>query len=365
MKICQIVAYVSRDGAYGGPTAVAFAQCDALSEVHEVTLLAGSDGTTARRRPDARYRQAYRRAFRSSGSFGTLVSPSLWWWLGRHGRSFNIVHIHLARDFTVMPAALLLRLLHVPFVVQTHGMVKPAANAVERLYDSVLTAPVIRAARRAFYLTEQERSAVAAFPGHAPLQEIRNAVPLPDVVTSARIAPLEVLFCSRLHRRKRPSLFLEMAIELASACPGRFRFRMVGPDGGELASVRAQLKDLPDSVDMKYDGAVSPHAVNALLRDADVLVLPSIDEPFPMIVLEALASGVPVVVDGTCGLADILSGRAGARVVQSTADSLANAVQEIAADMTIESAGARAIAEREFSITRLGYQLEAAYQEVI
>lgn len=363
MRICQIAPYVSRDGSYGGPTTVAFAQCHALSGDHEVTLLAGSDGEVAPR-TGLPYRQVYRRAFRPMASFGTLTSPSLWWWLLFHGRSFDVAHIHLARDFTVMPAALLCRLLRIPYVIQTHGMVKPAVGWIEKLYDRILTIPTVRSAGRAFFLTEIERDAVGAIPRHAPQEQIRNAVPLAKAGEVTSREPHEVLFCARLHRIKRPELFVEMAQTLTETDPGRFRFRMVGPDGGEMAAVRSRIKLLHHNTDLSYEGAVPPEAVADYLRRTDVLVLPSLREAFPMVVLEALAHGVPVIIDRKCGLASILDGRPGARVVDATAVTLALAVRDIVDNHAAESAAARGLAEQEFSIFRLGRQLESAYQEV-
>ena len=40
-----------------------------------------------------------------------------------------------------------------------------------------------------------------------------------------------------------------------------------------------------------------------VLKNADLLVLPSKDEPYPMVVLETLSVGTPVLVMPSCGLA--------------------------------------------------------------
>ena len=46
--------------------------------------------------------------------------------------------------------------------------------------------------------------------------------------------------------------------------------------------------------------------VQGVLGEYDLLVLPSANEPFPMVVLEALAVGTPVLIMPSCGLADSL-----------------------------------------------------------
>lgn len=384
MKICQIVAYVSRDGAYGGPTTVAFAQCQALAAGNDVTLAAGSDGLVEPRHGDG-VRRIYRKAYRPLRSFGSLLSPSLLGWFLRNARSFDVVHIHLGRDLLVMPMALACRLLRVPYVVQTHGMVRFDGGTGQRLYDALLTRGVLRGARRSFILTREESRDLATVPGHPPLQELRNAVPTPAPLAFAAAStvagrphrpdpagpeptgpgqPFEVLFCSRLHSRKRPELFVAAARALDARHPGRFRFRVVGPDGGGLAAVTEAVDGFPGG-NFSYDGAVAPEDVAGLLDAADVLMLPSINEPFPMVVLEALSRGLPVIIDETCGLAPIIGGRPGARVVDAGERTLASAVVSIMESPVDEAQAAREIAAVEFSIARLEQELMTAYGEVV
>ncbi|MGP5731760.1 glycosyltransferase [Arthrobacter rhombi] len=363
MKICQLVAYVSKDGAYGGPTAVAFAQCHALSQNHDVTLAAGVDHarTSHRRAP---YKTQFKRAYRPLRSFGSLISPALLYWFARNARTFDIVHIHLARDFLVMPAAVLCRLMRVPYVVQTHGMIKPARGVAERLYDMALTRTALMGAARLFFLTSVESANLTAMRGPDRLQELHNAVHVPALVAPRRTppTPFTVLSCSRLHKRKRPELFIAAAHELERRYPGRYQFRLVGPDGGQLRSILDASAAFPDG-NFSYEGAVAPSDVSAVLAKSDVLVLPSINEPFPMIVLEALSNGVPAVIDETCGLAPLVNGRPGVRVVNSNASSLADAVDSVLSNYAEESTGARQVASKTFSLESLGLQLQTVYQD--
>jgi glycosyltransferase involved in cell wall biosynthesis len=47
--------------------------------------------------------------------------------------------------------------------------------------------------------------------------------------------------------------------------------------------------------------------------DADVYVLPSIYETFPITAMEACACGTPVILTKGCGIGDIIDGQAGLR----------------------------------------------------
>lgn len=62
------------------------------------------------------------------------------------------------------------------------------------------------------------------------------------------------------------------------------------------------------------------HEIEEYYGAADVLALPSLQEAFGNVVLEALASGLPVLVSRTAGAAEILNGRLAAGIVERPND---------------------------------------------
>ena len=65
--------------------------------------------------------------------------------------------------------------------------------------------------------------------------------------------------------------------------------------------------------------------------DADVYVLPSVYETFPVSVLEACACGTPVIVTDRCGIADVIDGQVGL-VVTYDKNQLQDALQRVLSD---------------------------------
>lgn len=361
MRIVHVLSYVSEDGSYGGPVAVAVAQCRALAERgHHVTLLAGWDGKARLNIPGVDVR--LHRIVRLPGlGFGGLVAPSLWWDLRRRTRHLDVAHFHFARDFVQLPAAALV-VHRVRSLLQPHGMVLPDARFSARLIDALLTRRVCRGARSIAVLTDNEQEAVSTLTPSTRVVRIRNGVELPTRRAQWR-APATVLFLARLHARKRPIDFVHMAARVVAVKPDT-TFLMVGPDEGMAEAVDREIDRLGLRRSVIYRGPVSPAEVSSILSDAQVYVLPSVEEPFPMSVLEALAHGLPTVVTTETGISAELAQRLSASVSPPGPGELAESVIALLDEKTWESQShaARADAEVHFSMAAVADTLESEYQ---
>jgi len=81
-----------------------------------------------------------------------------------------------------------------------------------------------------------------------------------------------------------------------------------GPLSIELESMKGQLAN-PDNLQLM--GSIALELVAKELRESSVLVLPSYREGVPNVILESLASGVPVVASNVGGIPEVLSSNAG------------------------------------------------------
>ena len=334
MRILHVVTLVSPDSAYGGPVRVAENQCTALlSRGHDVQLAAGVRGYDSV--PDAVGAVPAQlfpvRTTIPRVGFAGLRAAGLVRWARRHAGEFDVAHVHLARDFVTLPAALALLRAGTPVVVQPHGMIDASDRLLAKPLDHFLTKPVLRAASSVFHLTPRESDDLAGVAGESiALRELHNGVPEPsqsDDVT--RIGTDEVLFMARLHPRKRPTTFVRMAAALTDAGIDA-RFTLVGPDEGEGAAVGNLIDQLSLQERVTYEGPLPPAQSISRMKRAKVYVLPSVDEPYPMSVLEAMSVGLPVVVTDTCGLAPLIAeSECGIVVGSDDIESLTAAVRTI------------------------------------
>ncbi|HEY0624973.1 sugar transferase [Sphingomonas sp.] len=177
-------------------------------------------------------------------------------------------------------------------------------------------------------------------------------VPIPD-------GPPVFLLVARLMRNKGIGEFIE-----AAACVrGRYpeaRFRILGPQESGPAGFTAAEIDAWRAQGIEYLGAtrdVRPH-----LAQSSVFVLPSCyREGLPRTILEALATGRPIVTTDTPGCREtIVPGENGLLVPPRDVPALADAMEQLAGDPErVRSMGAhsRQLAQQRFRVDRVNEQL--------
>jgi glycosyltransferase involved in cell wall biosynthesis len=138
-------------------------------------------------------------------------------------------------------------------------------------------------------------------------------------------------------------------------------YSVVGPDAGDGAEL-ALYQSNHRGAQLQYEGALPPGRARERMARAGVFVLPSIDEPFPMAVLEALSVGLPCVLTQSCGVAAQLSSRGAAMVVpDGRPDEIARAVATVLDDEAVwrrMSAASIAVCTDDLSEPVLGRRLE-------
>ncbi|MCO4253145.1 glycosyltransferase [Pseudarthrobacter raffinosi] len=367
MRIIQIATLVTPDGAYGGPVRVAVNQARALLAAgHEVELAAAARGfgrTLPTHFDGVPVRLFRARTVPKLGFSGTF-SPGLQRWLRSAIGSAEVVHIHMGRDMVTLPSAQLARRRQVPYVLQTHGMITPSSHPFAGLVDRRWTVPALENAKKVLFLTAQESTDLKSVAHVSPLLEpLRNGVPNSASSSAKKTTGLEVLFLARLHERKRPLMFVELAKRLHPIFPD-VKFVLAGPDGGLGTEIKKAILASGISKVLNWEGAIAPDRTTDRISRCDVYVLPSINEPYPMSVLEALSLGKPTVITETCGLAEaIIKGKAGF-VVDATIGSLLKSVTQLLSDDVLrEQMGrnARDLAQNDFGMKQIVERLEYIY----
>lgn len=279
---------------------------------------------------------AYIRRRKPSAVYVNTVTLPWWVLAARLAGSRTIVHLHEAED-------------------TDSGLVRRALVSPLRLAHAVIV--ISRSAMRAMVDADPSLAAKAHL--------IYNGVPEPTDAPEppTRQAPLGLLVIGRLSPRKAPHLALEAAgrlrqqgydvvVELAgTAFPG-YEWYV------EELEARAARDDLEGAV--RFAGYCKPIWPN--LARADIVVAPSLREPFGNAVVEAQLALRPVVATAALGHTEsIMDGETGILVPAEDVDAMVEAIARLAEDA--ELANRIATAARTEAVNRFG--VERYYREVV
>jgi glycosyltransferase involved in cell wall biosynthesis len=365
LKIAHVVTYVSTDGAFGGPVAVAVGQATELARRgHNVDLIAGWDGK-ARLEIEGVNVLLYPVKRLLPGGFSGLAAPALYQHIRANGNDYDVTHVHLARDLITLPVARLASRRPNMLITQTHGMVMPDQRVKARLFDALAMRDTLLRADALLALTVEETAGLTTITaGGSRVFPITNGVETSTALARPITAIPQVVFLARLHPRKRVMAFAEAArILLADGVNATFH--VVGPDEGDLRPLLGFIAAQGLSESLFYEGAIRSGQSGDRLIQADVYVLPSFGEVVPMTVLEAMAAGTPVVMTHDCGVAEELRIRNAAVVTDGSPERLAIAITSILGDESIAErlrVNARLALSEVFSIKAVVDKLEKIYR---
>jgi len=140
-----------------------------------------------------------------------------------------------------------------------------------------------------------------------------------------------ICFVGRLVWEKGPDLVIDAMAEVQKVFPTA---RVVIAGHGPYRShLRRQIDDLHLHDSVQLPGFISDEERDHLYAVADLAVFPSRYEPFGIVALEAMVTGIPVVVAGVGGLKDvILDGVTGLSVAPGRMNTLALAILQTLVD---------------------------------
>ena len=305
LNILHVLTLNGRNGEYGGPVRVARELCQELdSRGHKTHIFSGALLGSE----PVPYSELSESFIHVKPIIQNLEVSSLWSWklispLRKLVSNSDVVHIHFARDLVSFLASFLSIILRKPFITQTHGMIISDGRLSTRITDFLFTRPLINRSHLNLVLTDAESFAVQKIRITSPLRKLPNGIAVRSEIRPHQNTIKRIVFCSRLDKRKGVNKFIILAEMFKTS---ELRFEIYGPDGGELNSVRSEIDNRDISNIIEYKGSLPSNEVQNMLQEVDLLVLPSKDEPFPMVVLESLAVGTQVLVMPSCGFASQL-----------------------------------------------------------
>jgi glycosyltransferase involved in cell wall biosynthesis len=317
VTVLHIIATV--DPASGGPieSILQFAQARRAGdpETHVVSLDA-PDAACARDFPLTLFACGNGRPPSRTpwGHYG--YQPALARWLRAHIREYQAVIVHGLWNYATMAARGALVGSGVPYAVFAHGMLDPwfrkaypVKTLAKQLFWLFCEGPLLNQADAVFFTTEDER--VTSRGAFVPYRVTERVVGLgtADVTGEAAVQVAAfrsslpalgdrryLLYLSRIHPKKGIDQLIAGFAALADEYPD-CDLVIAGPDQvGWQADLMEQAREAGVAGRIHWPGMITGDCKWGAFRGCEAFVLPSHQENFGIVVVEALACGKPVLI---------------------------------------------------------------------
>jgi glycosyltransferase involved in cell wall biosynthesis len=388
LKILQVVPYFPPAQAFGGPVKVAYQTAKELVKRKHKVVVYTSDvkdfGSRLRVGPDnvidgIRVHYFRNLALTLVKKFKLFITPQLVSHAKKEVEKFDVIHLHEYRTFQNIVIAHYAKKYGVPYVLQAHGSL-PRIMAKQRLkwiYDVLFGYRLLRSASKVIALSRVEaeqykdmgvpEEKIAIIPNGIDLSEYADLPPKGCFREKFGIKEEEkiVLYLGRIHRVKGLDILVKAFAKVIDGL-GDVRLVVVGPDDGYLNELKALINALKIEDNVLILGPLYGEDKLEAYVDADVYVLPSRYETFPMSLLEAVACGAPVILTENCGVAEYFRGKVGL-VVNPDSSRVREALIEMLLDQKRQDVfreNCKTVIEQ-FNISKTVSELEEVYEEIV
>lgn len=312
---------------------------------------------------------------------GFLYAPGMKGQLDQILNAMDCVHTHMPFVYPSYAAGKAAIRHRKPLFYHQRGVFDPERlrfrGLKKRLYIEIIEKPLMSQATTLIALTEAERESYKRLRVNTPCEVIPNGIDcrlyktFPEPGSLQRLGIKDenfvILFLGRLQPIKGADLILEAFLKAG----GNFHksvLILAGPDEFKIAAElknRAAGAGLADRI--LFPGMVQGEEKINLLARADLFCLPSIGEGFSMAILEAMASGKPVMISPGCHFPEISGKRAGWVVERNVGEWASSLNLALASPEEVKRRGRAALdlVRKSYSWDNIVGRIESVYAEGI
>jgi glycosyltransferase involved in cell wall biosynthesis len=390
LRILTVIPYFSPAYYFGGPVRVTHEITRRLAlRGHRVDVYTTDvfDGTSRHNKKEDNFEGVrviyFRNIFnRLASRYHAFLPRGFYSSLRETCSGYDLIHIHEYYTFMAAVSAGLARKNGVPFLLSAHGSLPVTRERGNRgrktLFNHLLRNTIVTDISRAIALNAREKEQYASIGIHEDkIEIIPNGInvmefrDLPDGHQfrsryGIRSEDKVILFVGRIHEIKGLDILLKAFNEVTRTASG-VKLVIVGPDDGYLKTLYDIATTLRMRQDLVVTGLLSGGEKLSAYAAADIFVLPSRSEGFPVTVLEACASGLPVIITDRCNFSEVEKLGAGLEVTCSE-QSLSNAIRKLLNDPALGKEmggrGRKMVFDR-YDWDSIVLQLEKVYRNVI
>ena len=296
-------------------------------------------------------------------------------------KSSDLIHVHGHPYLSSLIAAKIAKRYSKPLVLTQHNTFIEYNNfwdEIEKLNDLAIGKQALRAADKIIVVSNATKNYVLSLGADSEkIRVLHNGVdvnrfrPLTGVKDEMRKKlgiskdSSVVLTVRRLVYKNGIDTLIESA-KIAIEKNPRLFFLVVGK-GPDFGKVKEKIEELGIQENFRLTGFISDEALPFYYNVADFFVLPSKSgEGLPLVALEAMACGVPVIATNVGGISEVMEEDHGKLVPPNSPDSLAEAILEFShSELSALKKDLRAMIEQKYSWDKNVEKLVEIYEELI
>lgn len=303
--------------------------------------------------------------------------------LKKHIPSFDVVHIHSLFQFSTAITAYYCRKYHKPYIIRPLGQLDPFLLRRHRIrkyiYLFLMEQKNLKYASIIHFTSEGERRLAKNF-----IRETENAVipigidiekfiNLPPQGTFRLLHPelqgkTVILFLSRINYKKGLDILVDAFKDLAKKYE-KLHLIIAGPDSENYGKqVKRWLRHAGLLDKITFTGLLLGDDKLSVLKDSDIFVLPSYSENFGLAIIEAMISGLPVIISHKVNIStDIIKAGAGL-VIKCESKELSQAIEKIINNPKLSTEiieKAKLLVKDKFSWEIIGRKLIELYHSIL
>lgn len=295
--------------------------------------------------------------------------------------SFDVIHLQEYYAFQNVIIHHYAKKYNIPYVLNAHAAFCPAhrrhKSKAKKIFTHLFGKRILSDLSKAIALTPEEKNQflmmgidkdkIKIIPNGIHLSEFTN-LPRKGAFKEKYSIPKNtkiVLFLGRLHKIKGLDLLVRSFYRLTKSISD-IKLVIAGPDEGYLSTINRLVKKLGLEKKVLFTGGVYQKEKLSAYVDANVFVLSSYSEGFSITVLEACASGTPVVITDRCNIPEVADYKAGF-VVKCDENEIEKALYEILSNDELRkkfSENGKRIVKEKFTWDKVIGQVEEVYKEV-
>jgi len=326
MKIVQIISYYPPH--LGGMENIAKEISESLAKRgHQIKVFTSDIGCKKDKLTSIKNLKIY---YLKSWEFAhTPIIPSLFFKLLKIPKN-SIIHIHVAQCFVPEVVYLVSKIKKIPYVVHIHLDVRLSGKLgfLLPLYKKVILKRVLKSASKIIVPGKEYRTLI-----NKKYNILENIMIIPNGVGEEFFINKEnvsskhtnLLFVGRLSVQKN----IPKLIDVASLIKSKVVLHIIG-DGEKKKEIEKLISDKKLKNVILHGKKTGKDLIN-FYKNADIFILTSDIEAMPLVLLEAMASGTPIVASDVLGIREPV-GKTGILVRPPTPENFARAIDNLIED---------------------------------